>query len=69
MKINKCLSQVQAVVHKIIFIVALLDRDSNYLQKSKWAVCTYFKSAKLVKKVNQNYFLNGKQTHFLIIDF
>lgn len=60
MKINKCLSQVQAVVHKIIFIVALLDRDSNYLQKSKWAVCTYFKSAKLVKKSKSKLFFERK---------
>ena len=34
MKINKCLSQVQAVVYKIIFIVALLEIPTTFKMDS-----------------------------------
>jgi len=48
MKINKCLSQVQAVVHKIIFIVALLEILITF--KNQNGQCTYFTSSKIGKK-------------------
>ena len=48
MKINKCLSQVQAVVHKIIFIVALLEILITF--KSQNGQFTYFTISKIGKK-------------------
>ena len=49
MKINKCLSQVQAVVHKIIFIVALLEILISF--KSQNGQGTYFTISKIrIKK-------------------
>ena len=48
MKINKCLSQVQAVVHKIIFIVALLEILITF--KSQNGQCIYFTISNIGKK-------------------
>ena len=48
MKINKCPSQVQAVVHKIIFIVALLEILITFKSQNGQCVLV-LKSAKLEK--------------------